>query len=167
VCEIGVGHGLLTREALRRSREAHVTLVDISPASLKVAARMLTAFGIAAERVDLVLGDFLADDMRLPAPDLLVLGEVLEHVDEPARFLARARALLAPDGRIFLSTCANCPAPDHVYLFHDADEIRALVRDAGLTIEREIVLPSETSVPPAEWAARRVNVNYGAILRGT
>jgi SAM-dependent methyltransferase len=165
LCEIGVGHGLLTREVLRAAPGARVTLVDISPASLAVARRLLAAFGIDASGVDFVLGDFLVDDTRFQPAELLVLGEVLEHVDDPGRFLARARTLLAPDGRVFMTTCANCPAPDHVYLFKDADEIRALVRASGLAIEAELVLPLEEKVPEAEWAAKRVNVNYAAILR--
>jgi 2-polyprenyl-3-methyl-5-hydroxy-6-metoxy-1,4-benzoquinol methylase len=167
VCEVGVGHALFTREVLRAAPVARATVVDLSATSLAVARETLAAFGADAARIDFRLGDFMAEAMRLEPADLLVFGDVIEHVDEPVRFLAHARRHLTASGRLYLSTCANCPAPDHVHLFRSVAEIRDVIAAAGFTVEDELVLPLEEHVPPELWAEKRVNLNYAAILRAS
>jgi 2-polyprenyl-3-methyl-5-hydroxy-6-metoxy-1,4-benzoquinol methylase len=161
--EVGAGHGLFTAEMLQRFPTAVLTLVDISAASIEVACETLDAFGIERSRIQCTHADF----MNAPLPpgmfDSVVMGEVLEHVNDALAFLLKARHFLRPNGTIFLTTCVNCPAPDHVYHFHTVGEIRDLIRSAGLHIRKEQALPAER-VPEELWQKELVTINYSAVL---
>lgn len=161
--EVGVGHGLFSAELMRRVPNVNLTLVDISAASLKLAREMLITFKQNPARVRFIHGDYLSVPLESDGFDFLIVGEVLEHVNDAPGFLRRTQQLLRPGGSIFLSTCANCPAVDHVYFFHSVDEIRELIRRTGLSIFRDLALPAE-AVTEARWQAELVTINYCAIL---
>jgi ubiquinone/menaquinone biosynthesis C-methylase UbiE len=161
--EVGVGHGLFSAELMRRKPNVDLTLVDISAASLELAREMLITFQQDPTNVRFIHGDYLTVQPEGNGFDFLIMGEVLEHVNDAPGFLRRARQLLRPGGSIFLSTCANCPAVDHVFHFHSVDEIRELIHRADLSILRDLALPAE-AVPEARWQAELVTINYCAIL---
>ena len=161
--EVGAGHGLFTAEILRRFPKAQLTLVDISQTSIGLAREMLGTFEIDPLRVEFIHGDYLKTPLPASGYDFIVMGEVLEHVDDAPRFLERTRDLLRPDGTVFMSTCVNCPAVDHVYHFHNVGEIRRLIEGAGLRAERDLALAAE-AVPEDRWEAELVTVNYCGIL---
>jgi 2-polyprenyl-3-methyl-5-hydroxy-6-metoxy-1,4-benzoquinol methylase len=162
--EVGAGHGLFTAELVRRHPQVELTVVDISQSSIEVTREFLDAFDVPHDAVRFLLADFMGPDLALGSFDLIVLGEIIEHVNDAGALLRRAAELLSPDGTIFLTTCANCPAADHVYYFGSADDIRRLVRATGLRIGREVVLAAE-AVPEDRWSAEKTTVNYGALLR--
>jgi len=161
--EVGVGHGLFSVELMQRLPEIDLTLVDISAASLELAREILTAFRLDQKQIRFIHGDYLTWPLASDTFDFLIMGEVLEHVNDAPNFLKRAWQLLRPGGSIFLSTCVNCPAIDHVYHFHSVDEIRELIKSADLSIASELVLPAE-AVPEEYWQAELVTINYCAIL---
>jgi len=66
--------------------------------------------------------------------DLICLGEVLEHLDNPKSILLRLSSLLKPNGILWITTPTNSPAIDHVYLFNTKEEVFKLIRDANLDI---------------------------------
>ena len=113
--EIGPGHGLLLDRAISElPHGTRFTAVDISATSMDITNRIIRHFWAGAGAVDARVADIMAVD--LPGGyDFVTMGEVLEHVDAPAPLLRKLGALLAPGGRAFVSTCANCPAVDHVY----------------------------------------------------
>ncbi len=162
--EIAPGHGLFATHAIRQSPSLEVTLVDISPTSLEVSKSILGAFDVDVSKLRIVQGDFLKVEAGDAGFDFISMGEVLEHVNEADVFLARAARLLSPDGVIFMTTCANCPALDHVYHFHNVQEIRALIAGPGLEIVDEMVLPSDP-FPEDRWEAELVTINYCCILK--
>lgn len=162
--EIAPGHGLFATHAIRQSPGLQATLVDISPTSLEVSKSILGAFDVDTTKLRIVQGDFLKVEPGDTGFDFISMGEVLEHVNEADVFLARAERLLSPDGAIFMTTCANCPALDHVYHFHTVKEIRALIAGAGLKIEAEMALPSDP-FPEEKWEAELVTINYCCILK--
>ena len=161
--EVGVGHGLFTAEVLRRHPGAEITVLDISETSLAVARETLTSFGVDLSRIRFIHDDYLSIDLPPGESDLLIMGEVLEHVDDAPEFLRRARQLIAPDGAVYMTTCANCPAVDHVWHFHNVQEIRDLITQAGLAIESELALPAEP-VPEPLWERELVTINYSSVL---
>lgn len=161
--EVGVGHGLFTTEVKHLYPNAKMTWIDISKTSLELATDMLGTFDIDPAEVHAIHGDYLKTDLGNQKFDFLIMGEVLEHVDDAPGFMARAYQLLRPGGRIFMSTCANCPAVDHVYHFHNINEIRSLVRDARLTIVDDLALPADP-VDESEWEKKLVTVNYCGIF---
>jgi 2-polyprenyl-3-methyl-5-hydroxy-6-metoxy-1,4-benzoquinol methylase len=161
--EVGAGHGLFTAEVLGRCPRAAVTLVDISPTSIDIARELLDSCGSDRERVRFIEGDYLSTPLSDEPYDLIVLGEVLEHVNDAVGFLRRAREVLKPGGQVFLSTCANCPAVDHIYHFHTVCEIRETIRTGGLTIVSQLALPARP-VPEDQWQEELVTINYCAML---
>lgn len=161
--EIGPGHGLLLEQALTTlDRLQDAVAIDLSPTSLGL-TRALTEWVVPGEqRLRYLLGDVMEVD---PGGnfDLITMGEVLEHVEQPQRLLHRLRELMAPGGRLFVSTCANCPAPDHVYQFNNVAQIRQLLTESGFQVERDFALPVENMTVDAAEAAR-VTINYCAVL---
>jgi ubiquinone/menaquinone biosynthesis C-methylase UbiE len=161
--EVGAGHGLFTAEMLQRFPNAALTLVDISATSIEVACEILDAFGIESSRIQCTHADFMNAPLPAATFDCVVMGEVLEHVNNALAFLLKARHFLGPNGTVFLTTCVNCPAPDHVYHFHTVGEIRDLISSAGLHIRKEQALPAE-AVPEELWQKELVTINYSAVL---
>jgi hypothetical protein len=62
-----------------------------------------------------------------------------------------------------VTTCANAPAIDHVYLFNNINEIRTLIKEAGFSIHKEIVAPSEDK-SWEEIESQKIDVSYAALL---
>lgn len=164
--EVGAGHGLFTAEMLHRFPKATLNLIDISSTSIEVACDILDAFGIDRSRVQCTHADFMNAPLSASSFDSIVMGEVLEHVNDAVGFLSKAAYYLRPNGTIFMTTCANCPAPDHVYHFHTVQEIRDVIHAAGLEISEEQALPAEP-VPQELWQKELVPINYSAVLRAT
>ena len=141
--DVAPGHGLFAVETMLRFPAITSSLVDISATSIQVTGEILESFQIQPSRCDLIYGDFLVVPIDGREFDFISMGEVLEHVNDPLRLLKRARSLLSSDGRIFMTTCTNAPALDHIYHFRSTDEIRALVSDAGLCILSQESFPVE------------------------
>jgi len=161
--DIAPGHGLFAVEVMQRFPELRGTLLDISETSIEVTNEILAAFQIDPSRFHFINGDFLSVPIGGSNFDFISMGEVLEHVNEPATFLERAHRLLQPSGTIFMTTCVNCPAIDHVYQFHNVDEIRDVIHDAGLSIVKERAMPAE-ALPEERCQEELITINYCAIL---
>lgn len=162
--EVGVGHGLFVAEAMRAFPELSPEVIDISAASIGLAREVLESFECDVSRVSFTLGDFLQTSLpRRAGYDLVSMGEILEHVENPQAFLTRARELLAPGGSYFITTCVNCPARDHVYHFHTIREIQEMIGSCGLRTEAELVLRAE-DVPACRCEKELITINYAALL---
>lgn len=162
--EVGCGHGLLLVELLSRmSEQAVVDVVDISGQSLVMTQNLLHASFPGDNRSRFFHSDILNFKAELTY-DFITIGEVLEHVENPRLLLSKLAGLLAADGRIFVTTCANCPAIDHVYHFQDVQQIVNTIDDAGLEVVDEIIAPSEKK-DPEYLKKNRVDISYAAILK--
>jgi 2-polyprenyl-3-methyl-5-hydroxy-6-metoxy-1,4-benzoquinol methylase len=129
--EIGGGHALYVTEAARVLPGAAIDLVDISPTSLEMAK------AIAGEsRIRYHLTDIF-DFPDQGAFDFITIGEVIEHVERPSELLTKLRSLLKPGGTVYITTPANAPMLDHIYLFRNAEEIRQMLTASGFRIEQE------------------------------
>jgi 2-polyprenyl-3-methyl-5-hydroxy-6-metoxy-1,4-benzoquinol methylase len=156
--EVGVGHGFVLSKAVEVLDEAvQVTAVDISETSLRLAKSF-----VGNDRVDYRLRDIFTFNEGHKF-DFIVLGEVLEHVEQPLALLVKLHELLADGGVFFFTTPTNAPAIDHIYLFNSVDEIRELVKQAGFQIKSELALPSE-DVSPERAAKFKIAMLYGAFL---
>jgi 2-polyprenyl-3-methyl-5-hydroxy-6-metoxy-1,4-benzoquinol methylase len=162
--EVGSGHGLFLYEALRLASDPlSVEVVDISDTSLAMSKGIIGS--ALPDKADLVKFQ-KADFTKFQPPekyDFITMGEVLEHVDDALGMLRSVTRLLKPGGQAYISTCANCPAIDHVYEFHDTCEICELIQRAGLTIVRNIEIPSEDR-PPEVLKKLRLDISYAAIV---
>lgn len=98
--DLGCGDGALAG-VLHSRLGARVTGVDTSSNGIELAARMFRARGLE--------GDFrqiAGYDTGLAADtfDVVVCSEVIEHVDDPVAMLSEIRRVLAPTGRVILTT---------------------------------------------------------------
>ena len=159
--EIGAGHGLFVAEAFKQHQESSFTVIDISEGSLQVAGKVLKSFDIDTDKIDFYKEDFLAMAQDKNKYDFITMGEILEHVTNPVDFLIKAGNLLTDGGALFMSTCINTPAIDHIYRFNNPCEIRDLLKEAGLKIKMELILPEE-NLPPERWEEELVAINYAA-----
>lgn len=140
--EIGPGHGFFLVQAMRKSGFGKFVGVDISPASIALTDSIVK--DVLPDRrgdLELIEMDFLAKPGLEGQFEAIVMGEVLEHVEKPAAFLHRISELAAPSAHIFITTCINAPAVDHIYLFRSADDIEALFLEAGFTVHHQLHVP--------------------------
>ncbi|MHC1791948.1 class I SAM-dependent methyltransferase [Solidesulfovibrio sp.] len=158
--EIGPGHGLFLIEAMRLLPDARFTAIDISPVSLRISQEFVGHFAQGRECV------FRVQDARSIAAeqyDFISMCEVLEHLDETMPMLRKLHRMTAPGGRVFITTCANCPAIDHTYLYDSVGHIQRELNDAGFVILEDLPL-AVGDVPEYLWETRREEINYAAWL---
>ena len=98
-----------------------------------------------------------------PVYDFITMGDVLEHVEEPQELLSKLKRLLAPGGRVYLTTPANAPMLDHIYLFRNAQEIRDLIHECGFAIEFE-VKQYAVDIPDLRAEQMKIPMMFGAFL---
>ena len=91
------------------------------------------------------------------------MGEVLEHVDTPGLLLKSINQILADNGKLFMSTCVDCPTIDHVYHFKSVKDIEDMLIAAGFKIDNKLILPVE-DLPMKEIVKRKITINYCALL---
>lgn len=130
--EIGPGHGLYLERTVRafKNQNTAITALDVSASSLE------TARAIAGNSVTWLATDFLKWQPGAPVGSI-TMGEVLEHVEEPAVFLDKVRQCLKPGGEVFLSTPMHAPMPDHITAFPDIGALHSLIEGGGFAIVQE------------------------------
>jgi len=158
--EIGPGHGLYLVEAMRNLPRASFRAIDISPISKRISESIVGRF---ADGADCTFEVKDVNELEDGCYDYIAMGEVLEHLDDPKPVLASIKERLNDNGHFFLSTCANCPAVDHVYHFKNVEEIRQEIHDSGFRITAETALPVY-DMPEEQWAEQLAEINYAAML---
>jgi SAM-dependent methyltransferase len=157
--ELGGGHGIYIACATEiLDARTDFELIDISPTSMNLARVMNPNDQIQYHLCNVF--DY-PDDRKF---DLVVAGEILEHLEEPRRLLEKIRELLTPRGRAFISTPVNAPTVDHIHLFHNAQEIRDLLGSEGFVIESEATRYSE-DLPELRAKKLKVPQMFAAFTR--
>lgn len=158
--EIGAGHGMYISEAINIFDDnTRFDVVDVSPTSIELSKRF-----IKNNKVNYILSDIFDFEANNGKYDFITLGEVLEHVEKPVELLKKISSLLKPNGVLFLTTPANAPAIDHIYLFRNADEIRQIISQGGFKIKKEITKFVE-DVSPEMAEKLKITLMYGALLK--
>lgn len=178
ILDVGCGAGLLS-EALAKEGfavtglDAGAEVIDIARAHAQGQGLNLTYRHGTAEAL-------VAEGAKFPVITAL---EIIEHVADPAAFLASLRALLAPNGLLFLSTLNRTPKSYLVakigaeYILrllpvgtHDwqkfikPEELGRLCRDVGLSLCETSGL-SYTHLRQGFEISRDLSVNYLALAR--
>ena len=159
--EVGPGHGFLLLSAVEVGAFDDYLAVDLSAASVAQTRTFVQhVYPQAPARVE--QRDFLtADDLEPGSFDAVVMGEVLEHVEQPGVFLRRIAELARPEAFIFVTTCINAPAVDHIYLWRSTDDLERLITDSGLRIVEPLRLPYEgKTLDESRAEALPINVAY-------
>jgi 2-polyprenyl-3-methyl-5-hydroxy-6-metoxy-1,4-benzoquinol methylase len=142
--EIGPGHGTFLMTAMQESAYDDFRGIDISETSIAQTQAILDHFIPESNKhYELVVQDFFDSNMPKNSFDAIVMGEVLEHVEQPKQFLDKLHELAKDDAFIFITTCANAPQLDHIYLFRTLEEIAAMLHSANFDIKELKAIPYE------------------------
>lgn len=163
--EVGPGHGLFLCKAISHLKsDAEVEVVDISDTAVEISQSIVECQhkGLA-DNIRYHIKDFIKYD-SMTKYDFITMGEVLEHIENPERFLTKLSELLTPTGKAFISTCVNAPAIDHIYHFKSIEEIRNLFKSVNLLIVEDHVFPVE-DIPMDEIIEKNTTINYCALVK--
>ena len=158
--EVGPGHGENFVKAMELSHYESYEALDLSQTSLD-ATRAYAQYALPdKDNISYTLGDFLqySNTRRY---DAMIIGEVLEHVERPDAFLKQVCALADKDTFIYISTAINSPAIDHIYQFHNQEEVFQLVRENGLVVMDYCYVPTIESVDAEDYPS----ADLGMVLR--
>ncbi|MEO8753965.1 MAG: class I SAM-dependent methyltransferase, partial [Casimicrobiaceae bacterium] len=162
--EIGPGHGYFFKTAMQLSRYDAFFGIDISETSIALTRELVDRYGgESAARVHLQCLDFLEADLPRAGFAAIVMGEVLEHVEAPEQFLRRIASLAANDAFLFVTTCINAPAIDHIRLFRHPRELQDMFAACGMAIRQERICPHAGKTLD-ECLAERYAVNVAYVL---
>ena len=130
--EIGPGGGQYLIKAIQSGRFQKFSACDVSKTSVERSNQFLHYMGV---------GDFCTvkhqnffDYSTEEKYDCIVMGEVLEHVEEPLQMLRKINELLSKQGRAFVTTVINGPTIDHICLFRNKEDIFELTKKAGFNV---------------------------------
>jgi 2-polyprenyl-3-methyl-5-hydroxy-6-metoxy-1,4-benzoquinol methylase len=162
--EIGPGHGLYLKKAIESiGKNCGYNIVDISPASIKLTKSIINYFFEDQYRLDYQQKNIFEYETGSKF-DFITVGEVLEHIECPDKLLQRIYEMLTDDGLSYVSTCANCPAKDHIYHYKTVEEIDSMITGNSFRVVEKIALPAE-EVSMDEAIEKRVTVNYCAVIK--
>ncbi len=162
--EIGPGHGMYMMSAMRKCAYGQYDGIDISPTSVAMTQALLGSGNFGNfDNYDIFEQDFLAGDIATGSCSAVVMGEVLEHVEQPGVFLETIADISTNDAFIFITTPINAPAIDHIYLFRSWDEIESLVESSGLTVRDKLLVPYP-GLSVEESTAQKLPVNVAMVL---
>lgn len=131
ILDVGPGHGFFSFLVKKEfPNYAVIDIVDISETSLSMTKKIL---GFDGDKISYYHKDVFdyTDNVKY---DFIVLGEVIEHLDDPKSILKKLSNLLAKDGILWITTPTNSPALDHVYLFKTKEDVIELLEECGLKI---------------------------------
>jgi 2-polyprenyl-3-methyl-5-hydroxy-6-metoxy-1,4-benzoquinol methylase len=159
--EVGPGHGLMTYFAAENPFSRSLEAWDVSAVSLRETRAALDKMAVA-KPVSLTETDILATSPPTKRYDLIVISEVLEHLEQPGQALRFLRNAISDDGTIFINVPLNSPSPDHIYLLTTPDEARALVEEAGFRVQT-VELFATQGRPIEKALESRLSVSAGII----
>lgn len=161
--EIGPGLGQYLVRALKSKCFSDYLAVDLSPTSVKQCEEYLSYLGMDKTGYRIQQGDFFG----FPAEkqfDFVVMGEVLEHVEQPETMLEKINSLLSKIGMAFITTVINAPAIDHIYLFHSKEEVLGMAQRAGFLVE-DYICVTAGDIPLEKAVKHKFAVDIAMVLR--
>ncbi len=155
--EIGPGAGQLLVTAIERGDFQSFTSCDISETSVDLSNRYLEFLGWQ-EKCKVEKRDFFAFDSADPY-DCIVMGEVLEHVEDPQAMLNKIYELLSIGGIAYVTTVINTPTLDHIYLFSDKEQVLKMAENVGFIVKDYLLATAgDISLDLAERKKRAINI---------
>lgn len=139
--EIGPGHGLFFITAMQKKSFQSYLGLDLSPTSARMTREIVQSgrFG-KFDNYDVIVQDFLEWEEECLF-DAVIMGEVMEHVEDPVALLKGIDRGATDDAFIFVTTCIDSPAVDHITHYASMDEIATHVHESGLGIKDQLLVP--------------------------
>ncbi|MFQ5785437.1 MAG: class I SAM-dependent methyltransferase [Alphaproteobacteria bacterium] len=181
VLHLGCADHPYTRERLADGSWLHRALSEVAARCFGIDANAEVVRWLREDRgiANLAVGDAEAlDALDAGRFDVVVAGEIIEHLANPGRFLETAHAVLKPEGRLVITTTnAFCLRrflripfgvesvhPDHVYYFSHVT-LAGLARRFGYALEAAYGYRLPNRKPFAPWLVERlataVTPNWG------
>lgn len=132
--EIGPGHGKYYIYSIMNTNFDFYEAVDISASSVEM-TRKLAEFFIkdTKKNYSVIEKDFFVIEEEKQY-DAVIMGEVLEHVEQPLSFMKKIHNITSDDAYIYITTAINAPAVDHIYHFKTVDEVYDMMKQAGFKV---------------------------------
>ncbi|KAI9664824.1 MAG: Hexaprenyldihydroxybenzoate methyltransferase, mitochondrial [Bathelium mastoideum] len=110
--DIGCGGGIFAESAARLSTTAHVTAIDPSSEVLDIAKYHARRDPVLVDPDRLTYRETSIENLEVPERDegkydVVTLFEVIEHVNDPSKFLSQVVPHVRPGGWLILSTIAR------------------------------------------------------------
>lgn len=151
--EIAPGHGAWGVLAVANRDGLTLEGWDISPTSLELAPKMAAGAGMAA-RCTYHLGDATKIAHTSGCYDAAVCSFMLEHLEEPGRFLADFAPSLRPGALAFVTLALTAAQTDHIYEFKRESEGILLAEAAGFELLECRVARPQRLMPGARFVPR-------------
>ena len=151
--EFAPGHGYLGISLLKKFPDGQLTGIDISPVSIEISRQIAKHFGQRHARYVHQDAMNLSDDYA-DAFNVVICGELLEHVPAPQAILENIHKALRPDGLGYLTAAITAAAPDHIYEFETTSAVIKMVEDAGLTVVDQLCEGTQPMTDGAKGAPR-------------
>ncbi len=135
--EGGTGSAMYTLHTLRSLPSVHGYAYDISASAVHFGRQLLERSGLQ-DRCDLLQRDVLTDPPDDSA-DFVLSQEVLEHLEDPARFVQNLFRVVRPGGMGFITGAVTAAHSDHIYLFKTPEEVFDLLKDQGFKIVETVI----------------------------
>ena len=158
VLEIGPGHGILLYFASENENIVQITGWDISDSSLAMTESSLQSLGRDAP-VSLSNVDIGIEQSRSTTFDIVVMSELLEHLEDPNAAIQSVWKNIKPSGLLYINVPINSPAPDHIYNWPTTEAIEDMLTQNNFTIVDKVCAPmTGCSLPQAIATKRTINV---------
>ena len=165
--EIGPGHGDYFASAMLNMKCKEYIAVDISETSVemtKAFVKHFIDFYKISPEYSIINKNFLDFDNRTLF-DVIIMGEVLEHVEQPLKFLQKIKNLASDDAFIYITTAINAPAVDHIYLFDSIGSVINLINEAGMKVDDYLAVTAQPSLSLEKAIRKKYPITIALVLK--
>lgn len=151
--EVAPGHGAWGALALTQVPGMTLEGLDISPTSLELAPRMAVGAGVG-ERCIYRVADATQVSHGQGRFDAAICCFMLEHLEQPAEFLAGLAPALKPGALAFVTLALTAAQTDHIYEFRLESEAIVMAEKAGFELLECRVARPRRLIPKARFVPR-------------
>lgn len=161
--DFGSGHGLFSLNLLEGSKRT-IESIDISPVAVSMTEFFLQTVKTENNKYICKVADATLYNPMYKDYDFFVCAGILEHIEEPQKFLERISRYLKDNGKIYIVVPINKPFPDHLIHFRDINEVENFLHDSALAPVTKEIIPTEP-VTIDEAIRNKVPTNYLCICK--